>query len=246
MKKNIKAIICAALCLIMCVGMLTSCAGSPFDANKYDKDIDKFMLKLLDAECNASIVSEEFVNDAEDLFGIDGVKTYIIAENNLDKVGHFIFFDSKAEAKTSKRALDDWTERYEDSLAGHNLVVKRSGNLVFMGDRSIWRASGEMSVDVALSLIVVGVVAFIFAAVILIICISIIAAVILIVIAIFIIIIAAIASAGKKRKRKKLEIKRALEYKAQLLNAQKQKTQEKAALAEQATEQNIPNEEASI
>ena len=146
MKKNIKRVICFALCMIMCLGALTSCATVPF--RKAKKDDDKLVEKFEDANYNVESISGSWLDYIEETieeeYGVQGVKAIVMAvpeesESN-EEAGIFFYCEKSSDAIKSKAGLKDYVKENQDDT-DVELIVKRSGKMVYVGTRSVWRTA---------------------------------------------------------------------------------------------------------
>ena len=146
MKKNIKRVICFTLCMIMCLGALTSCATVPF--RKAKKDDDKLVEKFKDADYTVESVSGSVLDytaeDMEEVFGVQGVKAIVVAApeeaESDDEAGIFFYCEKSSDARKSKAGLEDFVKENQDDI-DVELIVKRSGKMVYVGTRSVWKTA---------------------------------------------------------------------------------------------------------
>ena len=137
MKKSYKKIICLTLCIIMCIGMLTSCGATSF--SKAKKNAGAMAEKLVDKGYFSVVVDGEYIQ--EELDGdvpFYGVKTAVIAIDapNYDDMAVILYCDSRANAEKTYNEFIELENEDPDEFEG--IVVKKSGKMVFAGTEQAW------------------------------------------------------------------------------------------------------------
>ena len=149
MKKSLKKILCFALFAVICLGALTSCAPSYNKAKDSPVAMERRLSELEKTEGYEFYRDEgcEVEGEISDDIWIDGVEDVLeVVLYDYDSyrsqfMGMFFYCDSASDARKNVRALKKAVEieDLDDEVA--DLVIRRDGKLVFIGERSLWRAA---------------------------------------------------------------------------------------------------------
>ena len=137
MKKSYKKIIGLTLCIIMCIGMLTSCGATSF--SKAKKNAGAMAEKLVDEGYYAVVVDSTYVQDEfDDDVHLYGVKTAVMSSHlrNYKDIAVVLYCDSRANAEKTYNEFIELENEDPDEFEG--IVVKKSGKMVFAGTEQAW------------------------------------------------------------------------------------------------------------
>ena len=138
-KKTLKKILALTLCIIMCLGVLTSCGSEPF--RKAKKNASVMEDKLEDAGYTAVTYS----GSLDHSFGgkLEGVERsiFVSKSDNPDSYGVFMYCDTRWNASTNHNDCMDMVN--DDPNNYGDYIVRRNGKMVFMGSEDVWAAATE-------------------------------------------------------------------------------------------------------
>ena len=205
MKKSYKKIIGLALCIIMCLGLLTACGSSELGEYENDPHALQSMLHNSGYQTvieDGSYYNGEYVNGeyGPTFFNIETVVT--CSNYSYEEAAVFFYCESEVDAEDN---ADNISGFFATNVSSINPIVKTSGKVVYVGTEGIWEhvisqaeSSSGISIKTDLNISVVAIIVIIAVALLLIGGAILVGGIILIIIVIIII------SLIKKKKKAKL------------------------------------------
>ena len=198
MKKSIKRIIGLTLCIIMCLGVLTSCGTVPF--KKAKNDAGEMAERMADKGYQSMVVSGDYVeSETTSYFQVYGVKygvvAYIVNLNNYYvDAGLFFFCNNRINAFRTYLEIVEYVEA-NSANADKEIIVRKAGKMVFLGTERVWQDATEGRIRDAIlgGVATIAIVTVVIAAI-----------VTLIIILIVIIVVTSVVKKAKKKKKAKL------------------------------------------
>ena len=135
-KKTLKKIIALTLCIIMCLGVLTSCGSVPF--RKAKKDASLMQDKLEDAGYTVTYSLSTKASTSQD--GVECI-LYVSKAGDPDSRGIFVYCDSRMRANDRYIDYVDTVNNNLDEFEDY--VVRQNGKMTFMGTKDVWAAATE-------------------------------------------------------------------------------------------------------
>ena len=205
MKKSYKKIIGLALCIIMCIGLLTACGSSELGEYENDPHALQSMLHNSGYQVNVddgSYYNGEYINGE---YGATffNIETVVMCTNyDYTQAAIFFYCESESDAKENAENISGYFD--ENEYASSMLpIVKTSGKVVYAGTEEIWEhvvnqaeSSSGISIKTDLNISVVAIIVIVAVALLLI------GGALLVGGIILIIIIIIIVSVIKKKKKK--------------------------------------------
>ena len=202
MKKFAKRFLCFAVCLLLCLGALTSCTT----LNKATKSPEALAEILEEAGCINVIVTDatEIKETAANLnIEPDNIEAIVmgVVNDDFNTTGFFFFCTSTETAKDTEEVLEKYREEELTSeIYTLTYIVRRSGNVVYIGAEVTWEVvAGESKGAAGVNPIIIAII------VISVVVIALIAIALLIVVVITVVFVVV----TKKKKEKKLAAQKA-------------------------------------
>ena len=159
MKKSYKKIIGLALCIIMCIGLLTACGSSELGEYENDPHALQSMLHNSGYQVvieDGSYYNGEYVNGeyGPTFFNIETVVA--CTSYSYEEAALFFYCESEVDAKDNADNFSEYFATNSD-LYSINPIIKTSGKVVYVGTEGIWehvisQAEGSSGISIAADL----------------------------------------------------------------------------------------------